>query len=316
MRSADYVEMTTTSIAGTSGDGAVTCTQITSTPTFTIVFGSAATTVRYVIEDTVNKKFETGIGSVASNVLTRTAPRVTWDGSTLDDTSPSALQFGSSPTSGNVKIRLAPTVAHVGFVGLPGRQTTISGDSNWRDYDFSATVRYTGSNNGLVLTADREYYQVWRQTYQGRLNGMQININATPGTSAMKVALYSIGSDGLPSQKLLDFNSLTTTTTGVKTDTTTSTWSPAGEFFMSPGWYAIGFIANAAITLPAGGSGTSAETTQMPYGRKNVYGGSTLVYVSGSYTTGLPANPTWSGATLGDPGTYHSNVMFGLRVQP
>lgn len=316
MRAADYLEMTTTSIAGTSGDGDVTCAQITNMPTFTIVFGSAATIVRYVIEDTVNKKFETGIGSVSSNVLTRTAPRITWDGTTLDDTSPSALQFGSSPTSGNIKIRLSATVANVGFVGLPGRQTTISGDANWRDYDFSATVRYTGSTNNLVLTADREYYQLWRQTYQGRLNGMQLNIVATPGTSAMKVALYSIGSNGLPSQKLLDFNSLTTTTTGIKTDTATGTWSPAGEFLMSPGWYALGFITNAAITINGNGSATSAESTQMPYGRKNVYGSSSLVYVTGSYSTGLPANPTWTGATLGDPGTYQSNILFGLRVQP
>ena len=38
MRAANYVEETTTSIAGTSGDGAVTLTQITSTPRFSTVF--------------------------------------------------------------------------------------------------------------------------------------------------------------------------------------------------------------------------------------------------------------------------------------
>ena len=81
MRSMDYVEMTTTSIAGTLGDGAVTCTAITNTPTFTLAFGAGAATVMYVIEDVVNKKFEKGIGSVAGNVLTRTKPQLTWSGS-------------------------------------------------------------------------------------------------------------------------------------------------------------------------------------------------------------------------------------------
>lgn len=315
MRAADYVEETTTSIAGTSGDGAVTMTQITNVPRFSTVFGTGATTVRYEIEDTVNKKFEMGIGSVASNVLTRTSPKITWDGSALDDSSPSAIQFGSSPTSGNIKIRMA-AVAETLFPVAPGRQTTISGDSNWRDYDFSASIRYTGSFNNLTLTADREYYQAYLCLLAGSLNGMQVNVQSTPGASNIKVALYSIGSSGLPDQKICDFNTLNSGTTGVKTDTTTSTWSPAGPIYMTPGWYAIGFICNAAINLNAGPSGLSMMTTQMPFGRKNVYGGSTLVYVSGSYTTGLPATPTWSGATLGDPGTAHSNVAFALKIQP
>ena len=71
MRSADYVEETTTSIAGTSGDGAVTLTAVTSKPRLSTVFGTQATTIRYVIEDTSSKKFEQGLGSVSSNVLTR-----------------------------------------------------------------------------------------------------------------------------------------------------------------------------------------------------------------------------------------------------
>ena len=110
MRAANFIEETTTSIAGTNGDGAVTLSQITSRPRFSTVLGTQNTTVRYVIEDTVIFKYESGIGHVSSNVLTRTKPQVTWDGTTYTDVGTTALQFGSSPTSGNIRVRMAPVV--------------------------------------------------------------------------------------------------------------------------------------------------------------------------------------------------------------
>lgn len=312
MRAADYVEMTTTSIAGTSGDGAVTCTAITNVPTFTIVFGSQATTCHYVIEDTVNKKFERGIGSVASNVLTRTKVQITWDGTTLDDSSPSALQFGSSPTSGNIKIRMAPLVSAIS-PWRGGVNRTVAGDS-WRDYPVSGHAsRWNYNGSGATLTADREYYSYYQLNRGGLLEGAQFEVTGAVASSNLKWALYSVGSGGLPDQKIVDFVTTATTSTGIKTDTATASWSPAGPVYLSPGDYAVGFISGHAIGIRFGANGIAGQT---PWGRKNAYGYGDLFFVSGSYSTGLPASPSLGSATLGDPGTGACCVWIGLKVTP
>lgn len=313
MRAADYVEMTTTSIAGSSGDGAVTCTAITSVPTFTIVFGSQATTCHYVIEDTVNKKFERGIGSVASNVLTRTKVQITWDGTTLDDSSPSALQFGSSPTSGNIKIRMAPLVSAIS-PWRGGVNRTIAGDSNWRDYPLSHGYSWGGNGNAVTLTADREYYSYYLLARGGLLEGAQFEVTTAVASSNLKWALYSIGSGGLPDQKIVDFVTTATTSTGIKTDTATGSWSPAGAVYLPPGEYAVGFISSHAIGMRwTNGTNTSLPTS---FGRNGAYGYGDVVYVAGSYSTGLPSAPSLGSGTMINPGVTGSRVWIGLKVTP
>lgn len=314
MRAANYVEMTTTSIAGTSGDGAVTCTAITNTPTFTLALGSGACLVRYVIEDTVNKKFEAGIGSVAANVLTRTGtglkPQVTWDGTTWADNSPSALQFGSSPTSGNIKIRLSALAEAMAPV-LPGANSTIAGDATWRDYPISNFVQWnTGGANGGVV-ANTEYYSYYRLDIAGVLTGAQIEV--TVGSAGnMKWALYSIGADGLPSSKIVDFTTITTmSATGIKTDTAFSAVA------LKPGWYAVGLIFDSTPSIRSTGTG-AVPPQRTPLGRRNGYGyGNTVSIASKSYATGLPATFASAGAAIVDNGGSALGVIWaGLRVVP
>ena len=306
MRSANYVEETTTSIAGTSGDGAITLTAVTNVPRFSTVFGTQATTLRYVIEDTVNKKFETGIGSVASNVLTRTKPQVTWDGTTYDDSTPAALQFGATPTSGNIKIRLSATAESQGIY-VPPVQTTIAGASDWQDYQISAHYNAANSFGSQTIAANTEYYVLYRLEKGGTLTGKRINI--TSGTGNIKQALYSLGSNGLPNAKIVEFTALNVASTGNKTDTATGSWSPAGEVRLVPGWYAVGIIADAVIgvTITNG-----SNTVQTPFGRVNTYGDASTVTASGSYATGLPATPTPT-AMPANSG-IGSGILTGLKV--
>lgn len=310
MRSANYVEETTTSIAGTSGDGAVTLTAVTNIPRFSTVFGTQATTMRYVIEDTVNKKFETGIGSVASNVLTRTLPQITWDGTTYDDSAPSALQFGSSPTSGNIKIRMS-AVAESQAANVPARQSTITGDTTWRDYPMSAVCGQTNSGTGNALTADREYYSVYKLETSGLLSGIQFDCTTGVASSNMKIALYACGSNGLPGAKIVDFTTTSTASTAVKTDTATGSWTPAGPVWLTPGWYYIGFI-NSHTAAIRGFGGISSNAKPTPLGRQSSYGYGETIYVAGSYSTGLPANPSPT-TMLGSSNTL-SSPWFGLKV--
>lgn len=314
MRSADYVEMTTTSIAS-SGAGAVTCTQISNVPTFSIVFGAGACIVRYCIEDTVNKTFETGIGSVASNVLTRTKPQITWDGTTLDDSAPTALTFagGGSPTSGDIKIRIAPTAENL-MASLPARQTTIAGDSNWRDYPISAASQFAMSGRLYTLTADREYYSPYYLNSAGSLSGIQFEVMSAIASSNMKLALYSCGSDGLPGAIINTFNPLATATTGIKTDTTSGTWTPGGLIWLTPGWYYVGIIPSHAIAIRGSDAdGRVNQTMTNPLGKKDAYGYGPFVYVAGSYTTGLPSTPALGSGTMMSNGTV-GLLWLGMKV--
>lgn len=312
MRSADYVEMTTTSIAG-SGAGAVTCTALTNVPTFTTVFGSQATTVRYIIEDTVNKKFEKGIGSVAANVLTRTSPQITWDGTTWSANAPSALAFNAAPTSGDIRIRMGATTEAQSPV-TAGANRTIAGDANWRDYALSAHIgNLQSGGTGIALVADREYYSYYRVERGGVLTGAQFEVTTAVASSNLKWALYSIGSNGLPTAKIVDFVTTATATTGIKTDTATASWSPAGAVYLPPGEYAVGFISSHATSLRFTGALTGG--LQSCFGRKDFYGNGDLVFVAGSYTTGLPASPSLGSGTLQSMGVQ-GRAWLGLKVTP
>jgi hypothetical protein len=310
MRSANYVEETTTSIAGTSGDGAITLTAITNTPRFSTVFGTQATTFRYVIEDTVNKKFETGIGSVSSNVLTRTRPMVTWDGSTYDDSTPSPLQFGSSPSSGDIKIRMSATAETQGAI-RPKYQSLVAGDSTWDSYPISPTIdnqhtTYTGS-----LVANVEYYSMYKVEVAGLLTARRFNVGTT-GAGSIKAALYPMDYLGLPGDKIVDFVTTSVSTSGVKTDSATGSWSPSTGIYLTPGYYFIGQISDVAPSL------TRGRPTLLPsLNKKGVYGWSDTISKAGSYATGLPAVPSLSGGTLVEPGVTTNPVFFwlGLRIE-
>lgn len=316
MRSGNFVEETTTSIAGTNGNGAVTMTAVTGKPRFSTVLGSQATTVRYVIERVTDGAFEVGIGSVSSNVLTRTRPQITWDGtSTYDDSTPSPIAFGSTPTSGDVLIRMAATAEAMAPV-IPGfNQTVTSGlDSTWREYPIANHARQSnGGTTSDALTANREYYGCYRLDTAGLLTGIQYDVTGAVASSNIKVALYPCASNGLPGQKIVDFVTTATATTGVKTDTATGSWSPAGPVWLTPGWYYIGYITNGAITL-RGLDFRTYGTSRTPIGWTGGYGDGNMIYIAGNYTTGLPALPNLSGGTVQSPVNPQSLNWFGLKV--
>lgn len=315
MRSADFIQETTTSIAGTAGNGAVTLTQVTGLPRFSMAFGTVATAVRYVIEDTVGLKFEQGIGSVASNVLTRTDPQVTWDGTTYTaKSSATPLAFGATPASGNIIIRMAATAESNAPV-IDAQQGTV-GTAAYRDYQVSGTINIANGGGSVVLAAGTQYYILHKQESAGLLSGMQLAIDAAVASSHLAVGLYDIGSNGLPNGLLVTFNVVDSSTTGTKTDTAVSTWTPAGGIWLTPGWYAIGILSDSAIGLHCQPGGGGFGFVRTPFGNlSNGYGYSTMMYVTQAYASGLQA--TFSGsATMGQNNGANqiSFAHIGLKV--
>jgi hypothetical protein len=312
MRSANYVEETTTSIAGAGGIGAVTLTAISGLPRFSSAFGTQATTIRYVIEDTVGKRMETGIGSVASNVLTRTRPQTTWDGTTYDDTDPSPIAFGASPTSGNIKVRLA-AVAESQGAAMAGRNLTIAGSGTWGFYPLSANKRWNDNGAAGVIEANTEYYSAYLTASSGRLTGIALEVMTAVAASTVKMAIYACGTNGLPAAKIADLNEFNSATTGIKTDTVVGTWSPSGTVFLPIGWYYIGYITGGAVGL-RGSSQSNTGSFATPIGRVSGYGYSGTVSVAGSFATGLPASPAPSVMEAGH--TTLGGIWLGLRIEP
>lgn len=315
MRQADYVAETTTSIAGTLGNGAVTLTAITSRPRFSTVFGTQKTNVDYEIEDTVSFKYERGVGSVTSNVLTRTEPRQTWDGTTWSaKNAATPLQFGATPTSGNVVIRMAATSDAMAPV-IPARQNTVTGDANWRDYALSPTVNDSNGGGGVAMTLGRQYYTLYKLENAGLLTGVQLEVTASSVASHIAVGLYDIDSTGLPGALLTTFNVFDSSTTGIKADTTVGTWTPAGGIWLNPGWYAIGFLTDVTPSIRCAPGQTGYKGFRTPFGRFDAYGESFTVYVTQAYVSGLQATYSGSGTLLSNGGGNNFNgPWIGLKV--
>lgn len=315
MRSANFVEETTTSIAGTAGDGAITLTGIASVPRFSTVFGTQATTIRYVIEDTVGKRFETGIGSVAGNVLTRTRPQVTWNGTTYDDSTPAPVAFGSAPASGNIRVRLSATAESQG-ANMPGLNAAlVAAGGLFQQYPMTRTLRTQNSGSAGNLVAGTLYYWVYKLDHAGLLDGMAVDV-MTAGGTGLKLALYSLGTNGLPNEKIVDFNVISTSTTGERTDTATGTWAPAGPVWLQAGWYAVGGISDGACGL-RGLSPVTTAVTSSPFARAGGYGDSYMISInSQSYAAGLPAVASLAGAALRGDNNSLCGAWVGLRVAP
>lgn len=322
MKLANFSRSTTTSIAGTLGNGAVTLSAITSVPTLMMGLGlaSGSRTVRYTIEQVSTKKIETGLGILTSaGVLTRSKVQVTWDGTTYRDGGAGgaavALQFGSTPTVEDVIVRLGPT-AEQPSMALPSRSNVSISDS-WRDFPWSSHI--AGNNNGGAGTLNTgvQAYSAFHQEHAGLLTGFQLEVMGTPTTTNLKVGLYEIGVDGMPGNMILQFNTMNVSTTGIKTDTATGTWTPGNAVWLTPGWYAFGYMVDANATFRCG-YGNMVIQHQSPFGRINAYGQGYHFYITRAYASGLQS------AYDGTAGTWPSNggstnlhqVFFGLRVVP
>lgn len=310
MSRANWIEETTTSIAGTLGDGAVTLTAITGKPRFSSVFGTGARTINYVIEKVSTNSFEEGVGVVSGNVLTRTRPRATWNGTTYDETSPSPLQFGSAPTSGDVLIRIAPLAND--FMPAPrGVQNTLGTDAGWI---YSAHYQQNGSTGTqATLSTGQEYYAPYLCPIAGHVDGFAYTV-AVVGTTGIKAGLYEVGPDGLPGPNITRFNAISNTSTGLRTDVTPGTWAGnAGPLRVGVDWFYIGWMTNDGSHAYGGWNRSGTHSIGFPpLGRFGGYGFGLVIQktAENSYATGMP-----SGTPTGTYSTVSSGApAIALRV--
>jgi hypothetical protein len=204
------------------------------------------------------------------------------------------LAFGSSPTSGNIVIRIAP-LADAAVPTIPFLNTTSTGAGDYGLYSGDCALNAV---QNAALTADKEYWTPYLWRGSNEIIQMAVNVTTAQASSGLKVVLAEVNTSGLPGTILINFTAdagLATTTTGVKTRTPGSgRWSPDNTVRVPAGWYYIGFIASHAIslqTLNVRGLSPAGMTTSYTYTADHLER-------SGSYTTGLASSPSGLSAVI------------------
>jgi hypothetical protein len=248
--------------SSTGGTGALTCTAQTGYPIVSKAF-TGTRIIEYSIAEFTDSsksqlsKAETGIGTynTATEVLTRTEVKTTWDGTTYlpnpgSSTAPSALSFGT--TAANIDIVVTPIVSTVlgGGSFVYGQVTSVSDGLGVGPGFFSITSGTISLQaSGTVL------YTPWYVTTARRYSRAAVRCTsaATAGggaASTLNCALYEVGSNGAPGKQLINFGNLGRLTTANVTYQSAAVATPV---FLVPGWYyvALLWIANSDTGTPA-----------------------------------------------------------------
>jgi hypothetical protein len=268
-----------TCTSSTGGTGALVGTPMPGWPSFVSVFGTGVVRVGYVILEFTDAtlatlaRAESGLGDFNGTTLTLTRSKIlaTWNGTTYVNISPAALSFGTTPL--NIRILCSPQAGIVPGLSMPFYNTSPSdnlGLPSGHAINLGGTAAMVSAN---------EFYVPYQWLGVGEVIQAAIWVTTAVAATGVKCALYETLTTGLPGRKIVDLASTTpfaTTATGAKTATI--------SFWLPPGWYYIGLIANGAPVLKAptdwlaSTAGGSAGATITRF-----------INTAGNYTTGLPA---------------------------
>lgn len=316
---ADFLECTTTSIGGIAGAGAVTLARYNGLPLPNDIWGAAVIDVDYVISDQTTAptvpKLERGVGTITSGVLTRTLPRLTWNGTAYDEYNPAPLAFGVAPAAGNVRVRIAPTSDQ--FVQAPPSINTANFTS-WGMVGWMPTANLIGppgliaGGAGFSVIANREYYFPYLSAVRGNITGMGIWVADDLAGVHYKMAIYGVGSDGLPGPCISKSGIITCTTPGIAADQNSPAWTlRAGPLMLRCGWFYIGVVFDAPCELGAASRASLAGPTPLGQLDQFGWGSAILRNSSNTYVTGLPSGaPTGPYSNAGNfPNSVPSIVL-------
>jgi len=239
----NWTKATTT----TTGTGTLTLDAITGFPRPSDVFG-VGSYVQYSLLDANGSK-ESGLGKVAaSNTLERTRIFATWNGSTYNDVTPSALNL----SAGTHQVFVTP-LADGFFEPVPAPTTFAAAGAN---RSITSTHFYGGAGN-VTLTLGKLFGVPFRLECAGVLTHMGAYVSTAGAGSQIQVGLYDVKPDGHPGKLLATTGSpLDSTSTGLKMN------AVAAQISLKPGWYWTGILALNG-TAPQVKSGAPAYT---PFG--------------------------------------------------
>jgi hypothetical protein len=264
---------------GQGGTGAQTLTAVSGFPTLEAAAG-VGVPFSYVARDPSTKlPLEAGYGLIATaGAQMQRTVRLTWDGSTLNKATPSAVNLPSG-----VLLDTSPQSAT-----LEAAMMTVDANSGVGRFLTTASRNISTSNG--TLTAGRLYYLPFLLRCGAVIGSMACNITTGQASSSALMGIYAMGTTGAPGAKLAETGSIDTTTASFKTPALTS------SIFLAPGWYYVAFLyigtAGVAATLHA--SSTAALLGGSPCG----FNGNSFTGIDHRYeTVGSLALPSTAGAT-------------------
>ena len=168
---------------------------------------------------------ETGVGTVISNVLTRSAPRTTWDGTTYSQASPGALSFAAT----NVRVYCTPN-AEGGPTSFPARPDE-RGQFLPNGHIMGANISSSNTPVEVYLIPNRQWMVPLKLEAGFALNQIGIQVLTAAAASTVHCAIASCHpTTGMPGVILAAANDLDSSTTGFTLGAITSR-------LFAPGWY-------------------------------------------------------------------------------
>lgn len=169
---------------------------------------------------------EAGYGTISSgNVLTRSRPLVTWNGTTYDDTAPSALNFGTS----HVVVVIAPLQV-AGDISITRRYDTSAESNGVLPYVMPMNTLATSDFPARTLSANVVYFTPI--LLPGGINYTTLGVEVTTGAASSNVSCCIADTsmtNGAAGTILVVANTLSSASTGFVT--ASIDWTP------DPGWY-------------------------------------------------------------------------------
>lgn len=210
---ANWVKETTT----TTGTGPVTMSAISGFASFSDYFATNDV-VYYVIEDANGTSREEGMGTITSSTtLSRTLPKVTLVGGTIDDTSPTALTL----TAGTHTIYIS---------ALQGAQPPVDTWLPSGYKDLSDNLIHLGAQSDTV-SANRATYCPMALSRARLITNIGVHISTADGAATIsKLGIYTCSPDGKPAN-LIESVSIDVTTTGTKSVALAAPRLLSGVFF-------------------------------------------------------------------------------------
>lgn len=274
---ANWIKATTT----TTGTGTITLSAVTNRP-----LPSAAKVVGEHVEYTIvtsDGKYEAGIGKIAAaDTLERSRVTTTYDGTTYNSISASALNLASGTHTVYITeiaegIFSALPAAPINSGVLHSTHITTNSAANTGPADTSRATCWPFKLESSVL-----------------ITGFAINCTTSGGAGSITHAgLYAALLTGAPGRRIA------TTTTAFDTATTgAKTSSLAANIRLCPGWYYVALVASGGTVVPAFSG--NAGHSRTPFGGLNAADGA-FAYVR--YNTGADT-------TLPDP-FYTTTLAYG-----
>lgn len=291
---------------GTGGTGTLTLASVSGWPQPTDVFGTSGTMLGwYEITEytdntlTVEKNYERGVGSLvlSTNVLTRSSIKVTWNGTTWNATTPTALNFGA--TAANIVVTFTAS-SGTQRPAIPFNSTSGSVATPYQS--FNTRQQFDSSTGGVVLTNGTKYYVPIEFNWDGPITTVALQVTTFQAASHCRLGLYDWDTDGFAGNLLTEFTSATqfdcSTANGIKTVTM------AAKFWRPPGPYVLCFQADNSSLAISGAVVAGATGFAIGSSRDNVYATHTGTYgalpavadKSGlTYVSRSTGNPLWAG---------------------